>query len=168
MRLTPPAPPSPAPHAHALALALAFAAAATSAGCSQATATTADPERVAITAAVELYFQGHATGDGSHITKAFHPEAKLFFVKDGAFAQRTAAEFAAGFSGKPAADEAKRARRILHLDYAGTAAIAKVELDYPGGGFIDYLSLLKIEGRWLIVNKIFHRRVAPAALPSKK
>ena len=47
--------------------------------------------------------------------------------------------------------------------------MAKVELDYPGGGFIDYLSLLKIDGRWQIVNKIFHRRPpAAAAVPSKK
>jgi hypothetical protein len=152
---------------HALA-ALAALATLGGAGCTRAAATAADPERAAITEAVELYFQGHATGDGAFMTRAFAPEAKLFWVKDGALAQRTAAEFAAGFSGKPAADEAARRRRILLLDRSGDAALAKVELDYPGGGFIDYLALLKLEGRWQIVNKIFHRRAAPPALPSKK
>lgn len=124
-------------------------------------------EKKAITAAVELYFQGHATGDGNLMRKAFHPESKLFSVKDGQLAQRTAAEFAAGFSGKPEADEAKRVRKILQLDYAGDAAMVKVELRYPAVVFIDYLSLLKIDGRWQIVNKIFHRRQPAAAVPSR-
>lgn len=116
-----------------------------------------DPEQAAVRAAVELYFRGHATGNGDFFRRAFHPEAKLFWVKDGAFAQRTSAEFAAGASGKPPEDEAKRVRRILLVDVSGDAAIAKVELDYPTGGFIDYLSLLKVGGAWVIVNKIFHR-----------
>jgi hypothetical protein len=154
--------------ATALFSSLCLAFAAGHAACSKVGAAPADAEREAITAAVQLYFQGHATGDGEYFRKAFHPEAKLFWVKDGALAQRTSAEFAAGAAGKPADDEARRARKILLLDYSADAAIAKVELDYPGGGFIDYLSLLKIDGRWQIVNKIFHRRPAKAAVPSRK
>lgn len=124
-------------------------------------------EKKAITAAVELYFRGHATGDGAFMRDAFHPEAKLFWVKDGQLAQRTSAEFAAGFSGKPEADEARRVRKILQLDHAGDAAMVKVELRYPAVTFIDYLSLLKIDGRWQIVNKIFHRRLPAPAVPSR-
>ena len=127
----------------------------------------ADPEHKAIIAAVELYFQGHATGDSAFFLKAFHPEAKLFWVKDGALTQKTSADFAAGASGKPAPDEAKRIRRIVSLDHAGDAAMAKVELLYPDVAFVDYLSLLKIDGRWQIVNKIFHRSAPPAAVPSR-
>lgn len=127
-----------------------------------------DPEKAAVTEAVQLYFQGHATGDGNFWRKAFHPEAKLFWVKDGALAQKTATEFAAGASGKPAADEGKRVRKILAVDHAGDAAMVKVELTYPDVAFVDYLSLLKIDGRWQIVNKIFHRRAPAAAVPSRK
>jgi hypothetical protein len=43
----------------------------------------------------------------------------------------------------------------------------KVELRYPDVAFVDYLSLLKIDGRWQIVNKIFHRGAPPAAVPSR-
>jgi hypothetical protein len=125
-------------------------------------------ERDAVAATVQLYFQGHATGDGQYFRKAFHAEAKLFWVKDGALAQKTSAEFAAGAAGKPADDEAKRVRRIALIDISGDAAIAKVELDYPSGPFIDYLSLLKLDGRWVIVNKIFHRGTPASAVPSKK
>lgn len=134
-------------------------------------AASSDVEKQAVTAAVERYFQGHATGDGELWRQAFHPEAKLFWVKGGALQQKTAADFAAGAPGKPAADEARRVRRILSLDTAGDAAMVKVELVYPEVTFIDYLSLLKIDGQWRIVNKIFHRKdPAPsgsAALPSR-
>lgn len=140
-------------------------------GAPGAAAEASDVEKRAVTAAVERYFQGHATGDGELWRQAFHPEAKLFWVKGGALQQKTAADFAAGAPGKPAADEARRVRRILSLDTAGDAAMVKVELVYPEVTFIDYLSLLKIDGQWRIVNKIFHRKdpapSGPAALPSR-
>ncbi|HEX8492048.1 MAG TPA: nuclear transport factor 2 family protein [Pyrinomonadaceae bacterium] len=105
--------------------------------------------------AIEYYFQGHATGNGEHFKKAFHSEAKLFWIRDGQLTQRTSAEFAAGASGKPAADEDKRKRSIESIDITGNAAIAKVVLDYPQVRFTDYMSLLKINGEWKIVNKTF-------------
>ena len=134
------------------------------AGCSRLAAEP-NTERDAVVATVQLYFKGHATGDGDYFRKAFHPDAKLFWVKDNALAQKTSAEFASGASGKPADDETKRKRRVQLVDIAGDTAIVKVHLDYPGGGFIDYLSLLKLDGRWVIVNKIFHR---VPAVPSRK
>jgi hypothetical protein len=126
---------------------------------------TLDGEREAVAATVRLYFQGHATGDGDYHRRAFHPDARLFWVKSGALAQKSSADFAAGAPGKPADDEARRVRRIAAVDVSGDAAMAKVELLYPNARLVDYLSLLKIEGRWTIVNKIFHRQdIAPSAM----
>ena len=50
-----------------------------------------DEER-AVREAVDLYFQGHATGSGEPWRKAFYPDAKLFWVKDGQITQRTSAD----------------------------------------------------------------------------
>ena len=128
-------------------------------------AASANGECEAVAATVRLYFQGHATGDGNYHRQAFHPDARLFWVKGGALAQKTSGDFAAGATGKPAADEARRERLIAAIDVAGDAAMAKVVLSYPEVHFVDYLSLLKIEGRWTIVNKIFHREdVGPSAM----
>lgn len=151
-----------------LTLTLAFTLATiTSVACSRVDATPSDPDRDGVRAAVELYFRGHATGDGAYFRRAFHPDARLFWVAGGAFTQRTSGDFAAGAAGKPAPDEGKRVRRVLLIDVAGDTAIAKVELDYPGTRFIDYLSLLKLDGTWVIVNKIFHRASPPAAVRSR-
>ena len=112
-------------------------------------------EEAAVRAAIEHYFRAHATGLGEHHRKVFHPEAKLFFINDGKFTQRTSEEYIAGSPGKPAPDEAQRKRTIEMIDITGDAAVAKLVLDYPNAKLTDYMSLLKIDGEWKIVNKIF-------------
>lgn len=107
-------------------------------------------------AAVNHYLAGHATGSPDEFRAAFHPKAMLYWNKDGAFAERTSADYIAGASGKPAPDEAQRRRAIESLDVTGNAAMAKVVLDYPSVKFTDYLSLVKADGEWRIVNKIFN------------
>ena len=113
-------------------------------------------EEAAVRAAIEHYFRGHATGDGAHFRKVFHPESKLFWIRDGQFASRTSEEYIAGAKGVPAPDEAQRKRTVEFVDVSGDAAIAKVRLVYPEVTFVDYMSLLKVDGEWKIVNKTFH------------
>lgn len=111
-----------------------------------------------VRAALEHYLAGHATGDGAHHRMVFHPDSKLYFNRDGKFSTRTAEEYISGSSGRPAADEAQRKRRIVSVDVTGDAAQAKVELDYPNTFFTDYFNLLKVDGKWMIVNKTFNAR----------
>ena len=113
-------------------------------------------EEAAIRAALQHYLLGHATGDGAHFRKVFHPEAKLFFVRDGKLTTRTSDEYIAGATGRPAGDEAQRRRRIETVDVSGNAAVARIVLDYPSTRFVDYMSMLKIDGEWKIVNKTFY------------
>jgi putative lumazine-binding protein len=112
-------------------------------------------EEAAVRAALERYLQGHATGDGAHFSAVFHPDSKLFWVRDGQLMQRTSADYIAGAPGKPAADESQRKRRIVSVDVTGNAASAKIEPDYPSAKLTDHMSLLKVGGEWKIVNKIF-------------
>jgi hypothetical protein len=39
----------------------------------------------------------------------------------------------------------------------GNAAVVKTDLEWPNIHYVDYLSLLKIDGEWKIVNKIWHQ-----------
>ncbi len=121
-------------------------------------ATPQSAEERAVREALGHYLAGHATGDGQHYKMVFHPDSKLYFNRNGQFSTRTAAEYIAGAAGKPAADEAARKRRIVSVDVAGDAAQAKVELDYPTVFFTDYFNLLKVDGKWMIVNKTFSSR----------
>jgi hypothetical protein len=132
-----------------LAVMLCLAFAATSA------LAQADSEEASVRAALEHYLLGHATGDGAHHAMAFHDVANLYWIRDGELATRTSADYIAGAPGEPAEDEAERRREITMVDVTGDAAVARIVLDYPDAVLTDYMSLLKIDGEWKIVNKIF-------------
>ena len=122
-------------------------------------------DEAGVRACIENYFRGHSTGVGEHFRRAFHPDAKLFFIREGQVTQWTLEEYAGRASGKPAPDESQRQRRIESIDITGNAAMAKIVLDYPTVTFTDYMSLLKIGDEWKIVNKTFHANPKQAPAP---
>jgi hypothetical protein len=51
--------------------------------------------------------------------------------------------------------EAKAA--IVRIDIVGTAASARVDTDNISGfRFTDFFNLLKVDGKWTVINKIYH------------
>jgi hypothetical protein len=121
-----------------------------------------NPQADAVRKTIEdHYFKAQATGDGSHLKGTFVEEGRMMWIAEGQLRTRTSAEYIGGFQGKPAADEAKRKRKVVMVDVTGDAAVAKVELDFPDTTITDYFSLLKVGNDWKIVHKWFHR--APKA-----
>lgn len=112
-------------------------------------------DEAAVRAAVDAYLDAHATGSSERLRSVFHPVANLYFVRADTLAQRSGAEYLDGFRGTPQPDEAQRRRWISMVDITGDAAVARVVLDYPTATITDYFALLRIEGEWRIVNKIF-------------
>ncbi|MGD9589028.1 MAG: nuclear transport factor 2 family protein [Pyrinomonadaceae bacterium] len=127
-----------------------------------------DSEKDAVRVPLENYIKGHETGDPEFMRKAFHTEGNLIFIREGKFTTRSFSEYIGGMSGKPAADEAKRKRAIESIDVAGNAAIARIVLDYPAVKFVDYMTLLKINGEWKIVNKTFYAEPKQAASTTRR
>lgn len=112
-------------------------------------------DEAAVRTAVDAYLRAHATGSGEPIAEVFHPVASLYWVRGDTLNRRPGTEYVAGFRGAPAPDEAQRRRWISMVDVTGDAAVARVVLDYPTVVITDYFALLRIEGEWRIVNKIF-------------
>ena len=104
------------------------------------------------------YFKAQATGVGDHLKGTFVDEGRMMWVQDGQLRVRTSADFIGGFTGKPAADEAQRKRRVLMTDATGDVGIAKVELDFPDVRFIDYFTLARVGGAWKIIHKTYQRQ----------
>lgn len=107
------------------------------------------------------YLQGQTAGDAEFIRRAFHKDARIMSFRDGKLTNLSVEDFAEFFKGKSADDEGARKRRIESIDISGNAAIAKIVLDYPTIRFVDYMTLLKIDGEWKIVNKSFYAEPKP-------
>jgi hypothetical protein len=117
--------------------------------------TTTSAEEPAVRMALNAYLEGHATGQADAFRRAFNPEARMLYAKDGHLVKTEIAEYIARAPGKAAMDEDQRKRRIDFVDIVGDAAIAKITLTYPEVTFTDYMTLLKIDGEWRIVSKVF-------------
>jgi protease I len=117
-------------------------------------------DEAAIRRTVQYYFDGGEQRDSVALRKAFHPDARMLFAKDGKLVVVPIGEYIARVAGnqlKPGEVDSTK-RRVTSVDVAGDAAIARLELELPDGLLTDYMSLLKVDGRWVIVNKIFARQ----------
>lgn len=115
-------------------------------------------DEAAIRAVVQLYFDGIIQYDEDALRKAFHPDAQVIGSKrDGELEWAAFQDWVLYTRGK-APDPTGRNNTIVSVDISGAAATVKTELDWPNIHYTDYLSLLKIDGEWRIVNKIWYRQ----------
>jgi len=128
---------------------------------------TNNQETEAVKVPLNNYLQAHATGKAEFIRQAFQTDARITAFRDGKMSSLSVEDFAKLFNGKTADDEAKRKRTIDTIDVSGNAAIAKITLDYPKVKFTDYMTLLRIDGEWKIVNKSFYMEPKQAANTAK-
>ncbi len=112
----------------------------------------------AIRQAVVDYVEGMTFGDEARLRSAFHPDAAIVGHYNGALEWQSIDQFVAevAASGVNAAGPGPT-YEVLSIDVAGDAASAKVSNLYAGARFTDYLSLLQHDGRWTIVNKLYHQ-----------
>ena len=126
------------------------------------------PDKEAVRIPLENYIKAHATGDPEYARKAFHTQGNMIWIRDGKYSIETFDSFITrAFTGKPATDEEmrKNGRKIEAVNLSGNAAVARIVLDYPNVKFVDYMTLLKIDGEWKIVNKSFYAE--PKAKPAE-
>ncbi|MCP3063679.1 DJ-1/PfpI family protein [Myxococcus sp. K38C18041901] len=109
----------------------------------------------AIRAAVADYTEGVMSGDLARLQRTFHPDSKLLSVgPDGALATWPGNDYVQTAVKSPFTG---RENAVLQVDVVGSAAVAKVSVRTAKWDFTDYISLLKLEGRWRIVTKVYHR-----------
>ncbi len=119
------------------------------------TAPTITNEHDAIAKVVQHYIDGAKSGRGDDMKPAFHTDATIFgYAGDDLFAGPIQKLFAWSDENGPATElEA----RIASIDVIGTAATVRLELDnLSGHRYTDLFTLLKVDGEWKIMNKVFH------------
>jgi Putative lumazine-binding len=112
----------------------------------------------AIKALVQTYLDGLYEGDADKIASAFHPTSALTQFHDGKLHVTPRDTWLAAVRTRPSpkANGLARHDEVLSIDLAGpTMAFVKLKCAIPPRFFTDQLSLLKIDGRWQVAQKVF-------------
>ncbi|MET2984787.1 nuclear transport factor 2 family protein [Aureibaculum conchae] len=117
---------------------------------------TAQSEDALIRETLTKYIDGSTGGQPKLLKEAFHPDLNLYYVKNDTVRTWSGNAYIADTKeGKPTGETGK----ILSIDYTNDAAMAKVEIAYPGKTpYIDYFMLLKTNDKWTIVHKMFTKK----------
>ena len=112
-------------------------------------------EYEAITETIQHYIDGAKSGQGAEMKPAFHQDATIFgYVGPELFAGPIQQLFDWNDQNGPAKD---LQARIASINIVGTIANVRLELDnWTGHRFTDMFTLLKVDGKWKIMNKVFH------------
>ena len=115
-------------------------------------------DRAEIEAVVQTYLDGLYEGDVDKLAAAFHPTSSLTYEENGVLTPLPRDRWLEAVRDRPSPKSRGLPRhdRILQIDQASpTAAFVKLECAIPPRYFTDYLSLLKVEGRWQVAQKVF-------------
>jgi len=109
----------------------------------------------AIAAVIERYINGAKSGSGDEMKPAFHADATIFgYIGAELFAGPIRQLFSWNDENGPASG---LHARIASIDLIDTIATVRLELDnWTGHRFTDLFTLLRVDGEWKIMNKVFH------------
>lgn len=116
-------------------------------------------EREAIAVALRDYFDGLHYSDTVRLGRIFHPEAHYYSATGGVLLHLDMEQYFPVVDARPspASQGFERTDRIVSIDLVGpVTALARVECSIPSKFFADLLTLVKLDGRWRIVAKVFH------------
>ncbi len=115
----------------------------------------AQSETALAKAAVLDYIEGTANGQIQRIKNAFEESAEICGVNDDQSMRCTPIEKYIGFFKE--GQKVNRVGHVVSLQVINNAANAVVEIDMPDRKrlYTDFLLLLKINGKWKIINKSY-------------
>ena len=113
-------------------------------------------DREAITRTIETYINGGKSGKGADMAPAFHRSATINgYVGQELLSGPIQTLFDWNDSNGPATG---LKHNIASIDIEATIATARLELDnWTGHKFTDMFTLLKIDGEWKIMSKVFYQ-----------
>ncbi|WP_223216413.1 nuclear transport factor 2 family protein [Rhizobium mesosinicum] len=101
------------------------------------------------------YLEGARLGKGDVMRPAFHSDATIFgYVGPDFWAGPIQSLYDWNDKNGPAPEIVSK---VVAIDIVETIAVAKVESDnWTGYRFTDFFTLIKVDGEWKIMNKVFH------------
>lgn len=118
--------------------------------------TTAYPDIIEV---LQLYFDGLHHSDTTRLARVFHPRASYVCAVETPLVHLGMGEYFPIVDKRPspASRGETRQDRIISIEMAGpVTAFARLECAIGPKRFIDLLTLIRVDGRWQIISKVFH------------
>ena len=119
------------------------------------TTTTPVSDEAAIRQTMQQYVDGAISGRSDDLRSAFHDDAMIHgYIGPDLFGGKIQKFYDWHDENGPAVD---LKLKIADIDVEGTIATVRVELDnWTGHRFTDMFTLLKTDGQWKIISKVFY------------
>ena len=111
-----------------------------------------------IASALGNYFDGFYDGDVGKLRKIFHPNCHLYTATTGSLADADIETIYERVSGRenPKDRNDPRFDQIVTIDKSGPEiAFVKLQIAVSPYYYTDYLTLLRLDGRWQIITKTY-------------
>jgi hypothetical protein len=114
--------------------------------------------REQIEAALHNYGQGTHYGDGAALKEAFHPQATIVGYYEGHLILDARDDFIRAIESMPipATQGEAYEKETTFVEMSGSVSIARMRELYQGLIFTNYFTLIEIDSRWAIINKVFY------------
>ncbi|MEC0180807.1 nuclear transport factor 2 family protein [Paenibacillus peoriae] len=110
----------------------------------------------AIVNAMNGYIEGNIVGKGEVMKSTFHKDAIMYgYTNDGKLSEGSIQNLYDLIDTLGPAKDLQY--RIDVLDVAVTVAVVRVILESPEVEYADYHTLLKVDGEWKVISKVFHQ-----------
>lgn len=113
---------------------------------------------------LKTYFDGLYHGDTERLARVFHPSARYVCATDEKLINLGMDDYFPIVAAResPANRHEERRDRVNSIELAGPrTAFARVECAIGPRHFTDLLTLIKTDGSWRIIAKVFHYELVP-------
>ena len=106
---------------------------------------------------VHKYLHSIYEGNTEGLREVFHPNARVEDMVTGTFRSRSAEQYIQAVASRQSPSVAGEPFTMapLAINVLGDMATVTAELRFLGNHFYNVLSLLRCDGRWLIMHKLF-------------
>ena len=115
-----------------------------------------EAEKQEILLTINDYLEGRPVKDIERLRRAFHPDALIRSVVEGKLVQWTVPQY---IDAVAKAELLECQPEIISYTWDGDTASAHVQLTFSTFRFIDRFNLVKLDGKWLLIDKISYRQL---------
>ncbi len=119
---------------------------------------TINTEYAAVAQALSIYYDGLYHGDTSALGEAFHPDARYVTASSGKLLHLDMESYLPKVEARQSPESLGEpyGYTLESIEFAGsTVASVRMRSSMLGKHFIDFLSMINVDGKWRIISKVF-------------